>query len=360
MAKKNIEIGFLGDISLNNRYTKRVLQQPFSGVQEDLSAFDYVVGNLEALSNGEDGFNLKKKPYLYADFEALSLLNGLQLDLVSTAHNHVYDTFDSGYLKTRDFLKDNNIASVGSSFASSIDLPYLTEIEGKRFAFLNYCHPDTNFAKPDNTSIHLQVYDAEKIVADIQTYKKQVDYLVLLLHWGGKADYGFIPTMDQVQDAKRFIDMGADAIVGHHAHCIQPLVYYKGKPIFYCLGNFCFDDIVSHGNTFLIRNSGKRGLIGRIHFNSEKKRIKASYQGVINKNLEIKKASSLFALRMIAIKCAYYCYVYITPFRRVYAFYLKKIEPLVFYYQASEKSIWQKLRDLNMDKITFFLKKIIR
>lgn len=38
-----------------------------------------------------------------------------------------------------------------------------------------------------------------------------------------------------------FVDAGADAVVNHHQHCYSGYEVYNGKPIFYGLGNFCFD-----------------------------------------------------------------------------------------------------------------------
>jgi poly-gamma-glutamate synthesis protein (capsule biosynthesis protein) len=44
-----------------------------------------------------------------------------------------------------------------------------------------------------------------------------------------------------VETYRFFIEAGADAVVNHHQHCICGYEVYKGKPIFYGLGNFCFD-----------------------------------------------------------------------------------------------------------------------
>ena len=48
-------------------------------------------------------------------------------------------------------------------------------------------------------------------------------------------------TRDRRKGARRLIRAGADAIIGHHPHVIQKEEYFKGKPIFYSLGNFVFD-----------------------------------------------------------------------------------------------------------------------
>ena len=43
------------------------------------------------------------------------------------------------------------------------------------------------------------------------------------------------------------IDAGADAVIGMHSHCLQPVEYYNGKPIFYSLGNFIFNQTIKSG-----------------------------------------------------------------------------------------------------------------
>lgn len=44
-----------------------------------------------------------------------------------------------------------------------------------------------------------------------------------------------------------FIDYGADGVLAAHPHCLQGWEEYKGKPIFYSLGNFLFNSKESHG-----------------------------------------------------------------------------------------------------------------
>jgi hypothetical protein len=351
MSGSAIRISFLGDISLNNRYCKIAEKNPFKEFPAIVAQSDYVVGNLEAMMYGEDGFNLKKTPYLYTDAKGIAQLGNLKLDLVSTAHNHIYDNFESGYSNTIASLKSSNIDYVGSSIDNnSYCEPFVTEIENVSFAFLNYCHSDTNYAKPENTRINLNVYDREIIVRDIGNARNKADFIILLLHWGGKTDYGFLPSMEQVEDAKFFIDRGADCIVGHHAHCVQPLEIYKGKPIFYCLGNFCFDDIQSHGKTFQIRKSGKKGIMAHIQFSIKNKKVDAAYSGIENDNLDIVESKKPI-VTLSFIHPIFFLYKKFKVVRIFYSIYLKKVEPMIFFYQSSDKTFYQKLKRLNYNKL---------
>ena len=69
--------------------------------------------------------------------------------------------------------------------------------------------------------------------------RRQADYVVVIIH-GGLEMYQ-LPTLRMKETYRFFVDAGADAVVNHHQHCFSGYEVYKGKPIFYGLGNFCFD-----------------------------------------------------------------------------------------------------------------------
>ena len=72
-----------------------------------------------------------------------------------------------------------------------------------------------------------------------------MDYLFVMVHWG--VEHTTELTDYQPNDAYKMIDAGADAVIGMHSHCLQPVEYYNGKPIFYSLGNFIFNQTISSG-----------------------------------------------------------------------------------------------------------------
>ena len=69
--------------------------------------------------------------------------------------------------------------------------------------------------------------------------KKELDYLFILPHDG--IEYIDIPMPETIARYRDFIDYGADGVIGAHPHCPQGWEEYKGKPIFYSLGNFLFN-----------------------------------------------------------------------------------------------------------------------
>ena len=74
----------------------------------------------------------------------------------------------------------------------------------------------------------------------IQEAKKSADYILVIVH-GGHEHYQ-LPSPRMQETYRFFIDAGADAVVNHHQHCYSGYEIYHDKPIFYGLGNFCFDE----------------------------------------------------------------------------------------------------------------------
>jgi len=62
-----------------------------------------------------------------------------------------------------------------------------------------------------------------------------VDILIVSLHWGVEESFEVLP--EQREFAHSLIDNGVDVILGHHPHQFQGIEIYKGKPVFYSLGN---------------------------------------------------------------------------------------------------------------------------
>src|SRR5690625_3782168 len=73
----------------------------------------------------------------------------------------------------------------------------------------------------------------------IEEAHEQADLVFVNIHWG--VEYDNQPHPRQTELARAMIDVGADAIIGHHAHVLSEVEKYKDGVIFYGLGNFIFD-----------------------------------------------------------------------------------------------------------------------
>src|SRR5438093_9934988 len=79
---------------------------------------------------------------------------------------------------------------------------------------------------------------SEALEADIMRLREKVDRIVVTVHWG--VPYQREPSEDDVAKARFAVDCGADVVIGHHSHIVQPFEVYRGRPIFYGVGNFAF------------------------------------------------------------------------------------------------------------------------
>ena len=74
--------------------------------------------------------------------------------------------------------------------------------------------------------------------ADIAEAKERYPLVIVSFHWGNELDYA--PTNNQIRMGRLAVDAGADLVIGHHSHRMNPIEQYKGVYICYSLGNFCF------------------------------------------------------------------------------------------------------------------------
>ena len=89
-------------------------------------------------------------------------------------------------------------------------------------------------------------HDFPRALEAIREAEANADLVIVVIHWGIELDTQ--PRSYQVDEAHRMIDAGADVILGHHAHRLQPMDTYRGKPIFYGLGNFVWPSFSAEGS----------------------------------------------------------------------------------------------------------------
>lgn len=263
-----LKINFLGDIVLNDGYIHLYNKglNPFL-VFQPLLKNGINIGNLECFAKGEKGENVLKNPRLSTTFSTLNFLHDINLDVACLANNHVYDNLRDGFEKTLNFLRKNSIQFLGAALSDGEEeLPYIVDKNGIRIALLNYVTRDTNPNLPPDCDVYINFFDLDTAKKDIRKIKSEVDHVVLSLHWGGRCEGGLFPDFDQPAMAKELIDAGADLIIGHHSHTVQPYEIYKGKYIFYSLGNFCFANMYVNGKLYPLSKRRRRCIIPTVTF----------------------------------------------------------------------------------------------
>lgn len=346
--QSTIRISFTGDISLNNLYNTYATEgiNPFSDISDSFKDSDYVIGNLEAMIESSDE-NEQKVTKLKASKSAIQLLSKLPLSLVTLANNHVYDQGFDGFKKTIEFLNTNNINFIGAKIKSESLEDYTFILKQRKFVVLNYVHTSTNPRFPENIKVDVNIYDTKLIIGRIKYFKQEGLEVILILHWGD--DNVRYPNPNQRKEAKSFIDAGADLIVGHHSHVLQGYEVYRGKYIYYSLGNFAFASIKKSEDIDVNRQA--KSVI--LHCDFQEDSIKVEYTPiklvksilVKDNKTNIKKLSKRIPLISNSV---------VWPF---YRFYVFKVYKVYFYFFGNDRSILKQLKKLKLEHIKRLLKK---
>ncbi len=207
----------------NNGY-----EYPFSLVREYLAADDLTVANLEVVLTTSRKHKNKKYP-LRGKPEFTEVLRAGSVEAVNTINNHCEDFGRDGYKDTLANLDAGGILRFGCNRAGTengYDDLLATDVNGIRVGIMGFSYP--------------QESDLKKIDERVKRLKEEqgCDLVIVSLHWGREVHS--MPTNGQISYAKKVIDSGADMVYGHHPHVLQPINFYKGKPILYSTGNFTF------------------------------------------------------------------------------------------------------------------------
>ena len=218
----------------SNRY-----ENIFSDVTEIIAQADFRILNFECpIVNGECRPIEKNGPCLKTTKNSLKPIVDAGFNVVTLANNHFYDFGDKGITDTIDELDKLNIAHVGGGKNLNISSEILfLQKGGKKLAIINCCEHEFSIAT-ENTAGCNPLNPINQWYA-IQKARNTADYVIVIVHGGHEMCQ--LPSLRMKETYHFFIDSGADAVINHHQHCYSGFEKYKGKPIFYGLGNFCFD-----------------------------------------------------------------------------------------------------------------------
>lgn len=221
-------------------------QNVFRDVDPLFQNSDAVVVNLEdPLTTSSTNF--KQAIPLKANPTYTHVLKDNKVVVACLANNHIMDYGDKGLTDTISALQSNgiNYTGAGENLDQAIKPVYL-DIKGRKITILNFMD-NTTFtgflpSEMPAATVNSPGYapaDWNIIKKSIDESKKNSDITVIVFHYGN--EYSIIPNNYQIDLSHKCIDEGADIVIGSHPHVIQEIESYNGKPIFYSLGNFVFD-----------------------------------------------------------------------------------------------------------------------
>lgn len=238
-----IKILICGDYCPSNRVLDLVESENyidiFGEVMEHTAKADYSVVNLEAPVVDSNATPIEKYgPNLKCSPKAVKALKYAGFNMATLANNHFYDYGEKGVEDTLKWCKNTGIDTIGGgkNIREASETLY-KEINGEIIAFINCCEQEFSIAT--ETKGGSNPINAIKQYYAIKEAKEKANRVIVITH-GGHELYN-LPNMRMKETFRFFIDLGADAVVNHHQHCYSGYEIYNSKPIFYGIGNFCFD-----------------------------------------------------------------------------------------------------------------------
>lgn len=239
----------VGDINLGRRLAKERLMEgdtlyPFLALRDSLATADITFGNLESPIAPDVRAAPDSEGVFTAPPAAAAALARAGFDVVSTANNHAWDGGPAAVEETMRQLTRAGVRFVGSGFGRDMaEQPVILERRGWRVAFFALTrawNPAPYTFHNHAGSAYVAWGDTGRIYPALRELKAsgRADLVVVSMHGGTE----FVDTPPKhMQDlARGVVDAGADLVLAHHPHVLQPVVWYRHKPIVQSLGNFVF------------------------------------------------------------------------------------------------------------------------
>jgi poly-gamma-glutamate synthesis protein (capsule biosynthesis protein) len=237
ISTDNVSLQFFGDIMLDRNVAKAMGKNGLSyifvlatGTKQLFESTDFRIANLEGPFAVKRINTTKSIAFRFDPSLALQLkqfgFSGFDL-----ANNHSYDMGSSNVVFTRKTLAKAGLGYFGDELKEGTSYTWVTSTtNGQMVAFLGV---HNTYHNPD----------LKKLAVALQQASTTASLVVVNVHWG--VEYQANSTKKQQTLAHWLIDRGADVVIGHHPHVVEEAEIYKGKPIFYSLGNFVFDQYFS-------------------------------------------------------------------------------------------------------------------
>lgn len=221
---------FVGDVMLARKVetymSEKGASYPLSLIGDYLKSNTFVFGNFEGAIPVVHEHTPDLTFQFSVDPQFVPILKANGFTDMTLANNHAYDYGYEGHTNAVEVLKTAGIGAHGSpSQITKDDIAYVT-IDSVHVAVVPI------YGVEEDVSMNA----FKEVFAEASAHS---DFQIVSVHWG--EEYSKQNTLYQQKLAHAFIDMGVDAVIGHHPHVVENIEVYKGAPIFYSLGNFIFD-----------------------------------------------------------------------------------------------------------------------
>lgn len=237
-----VSVVFAGDIMLEGGADRAIRRgrDPFAGVAHLFKGADIRLGNLECVVATVGSVEPEKPNVFRVHPRGLKYVQR-HFDAVGLANNHSGDYGPQAFAQMLGLLKQSGLGYYGGGYnLKEAHTPLMLERHGLRIAVLGYDEFQPRNFEADHDRPGVAWSEDEQVVRDIVDARRvwKADVVIPVMHWGWEEP---IANARQRALARLMIDAGADAVIGGHPHQLQDTEQYKGKPIFYSLGNFVFE-----------------------------------------------------------------------------------------------------------------------
>jgi len=229
-----------GDVNLDPNQlglARTSFAAPWDGVRELFGSDDLTVINLEC-APGQGGA-AQDKEFTFRCDGGHAEARAAGVDVANLGNNHSLDFGPDALVDGLVRLEGAGLRPVGAGRdAREANAPAVFDINGWKVAVLGFggVVPEPGWIAGANHPGVADGYATASMVSAVRAADTIADLVFVAIHWGAELDTQ--PRADDIARAHALIDAGADAIFGHHAHRLQPLEFYAGRPIAYGLGNF--------------------------------------------------------------------------------------------------------------------------
>ncbi|SEQ74044.1 CapA family protein [Piscibacillus halophilus] len=213
----------------------------FKDIKYYLRNADITIANQETVLGGAK-IGLSTYPQFNSPQQLGDTLKESGVDIVSMANNHTLDRGEEAVISATNYLQNIGVEYVGA-YQSEEDKNTQRIIHRKGIAvgFLSYTYGTNGIPVPEGKEHLVNLIDEEQILNDLEELKPNTDFIVVSMHFG--EEYQPLPNDEQVHLSELLTNNGADVIIGHHPHVLQPVDWIatdegEDKFVAYSLGNF--------------------------------------------------------------------------------------------------------------------------
>lgn len=238
-----MKVVIAGDFCDNGRTRPLIeegnFEEMFAEVKPIVEVADYSLVNFEfPIVEGAPTPIEKRGPCLKGQKKAIDAIKYAGFKCATLANNHILDHGEANCLNTKALLESARVDTVGAGKnAKDASKVLYINIKGETLAVINCCEHEFSIAT--ETTAGANALNPVQQYYAIKEAREKADYVLVVVHGGH--EHFQLPSPRMKETYRFFIDAGADAVVNHHQHCYSGYEVYNGKPIFYGIGNFCFD-----------------------------------------------------------------------------------------------------------------------